>query len=48
MEALSKKLAEKIIKFHFVNEDYDVDHYVLYKNGKIIAEKNVVDKNYWN
>ena len=48
MEALSKKLSEKMIKFHFVNEDYDGDHYVLYKNGKIVAEKDVVDKNYWD
>lgn len=48
MEALSKKLSGKMIKFHFVNEDYDGDHYILYKNGKIIAEKNIMDKNYWN
>lgn len=48
MEALSKKLSRKIMKFHFVSEDYDGDHYILYKNGKIIAEKNVVDRNFWN
>ena len=40
METLSKKLLGKMIKFHFTNENYDGDHYILYKNGKIITEKN--------
>lgn len=48
IEALSQKNPSKIVKLCFVNEDYDGEHYLLYKNGKRIAVKNVVDEHYWD
>ena len=43
IEELSRKFPRRIVRFQFVNEDYDGDHTVVYENGKIISEKHEFD-----
>ena len=37
-----------MVKIYFVSEDYDGEHYLLYRNGKVLAIRNIVDKSYWD
>ena len=48
IKALSKKYPNRMVKIYFVSEDYDGEHYLLYKNGKVLAIRNIVDKSYWD
>ena len=48
IEKLSEKFPDRKIEFLFVNEDYDGEHTLIFKNGRIVSEKHEIDENYWS
>lgn len=48
IKALSKKYPNRMVKIYFVNEVYDGEHYLIYKNGKLLAVRNIIDESYWD